>query len=146
MIVSANILYCHCGQCHNYVLYWHSGTFELVGYHATSQLRSKVVHLSMRFISRVCVSDCLTFLVNLSLYLQPSVKTVTFVCLVLVVTDMEGLKCVSMVLGAPFVMISGATLMPVWCVDSWDSPHMVGCFKYMYCFGWNWPKLQAISR
>jgi len=82
----------------------------------------------MRFISRVCIPDCLTFLVNLSLYLQPPVKVVTFVCLVQAVTDMEGLKCVSMVLGAPSVMISGTTLMPVWCVGSWDSPHMVGCF------------------
>ena len=66
--------------------------------------------------------------------LQPSVKTITFVCLELVVTDMEGLKCASVVLGVLSVMISGATLMPVWCVDSWDSPHMVSCFaQFITC-------------
>ena len=31
-----------------------------------------------------------------------------------------------MVLGAPSVMTSGTTEMPVWCADSWDTPHMVG--------------------
>ena len=30
-----------------------------------------------------------------------------------------------MALGAPSVMISGTTEMPVWCADSWDTPHMV---------------------
>ena len=33
------ISYWHCGQCHNYIIYWHSGTFELVGYHATNFIR-----------------------------------------------------------------------------------------------------------
>ena len=30
-----------------------------------------------------------------------------------------------MALGAPSVMISGTTEMPVWCADNWDTPHMV---------------------
>ena len=27
--------------------------------------------------------------------------------------------------GVPSVMTSGTTEMPVWCADSWDTPHMV---------------------
>ena len=34
-------------------------------------------------------------------------------------------RCVSMALGEPSVMTSGTTEMPVWCADSWDTPHMV---------------------
>ena len=30
-----------------------------------------------------------------------------------------------MALGAPSVMTSGTTEMPVWCADNWDTPHMV---------------------
>ena len=47
---------------------------------------------------------------------------------------MEGLKCVSMVLGAPSVMISGIMLMLLWCVSSWDTPHMVSCFDQFTAF------------
>ena len=36
-------------------------------------------------------------------------------------------RCVSMALGAPSVMISGTTEMPVWCADNWDTLHMVCC-------------------
>ena len=46
----------------------------------------------------------------------------------LVVFDMEGLKCVLMALGELSAMISGTTLMPVWCVGSWDTLHMVSYF------------------
>ena len=59
--------------------------------------------------------------------LQPPVRMVTFVWLVLAVTDMEGLKCVSIALGEPSVMTFGTTVMPVWCVGSWDTLHMVSC-------------------
>ena len=37
----------------------------------------------------------------------------------------EEWRCVSMALGAPSVMISGTTEMPVCCADSWDTPPMV---------------------
>ena len=40
-------------------------------------------------------------------------------------SDLEGWRCVSMALGGPSVMTSGTTEMPVWCADSWDTPHMV---------------------
>ena len=40
-----------------------------------------------------------------------------------------------MALGAPSVMTSGTTEMPVWCADSWDSHHMVGCKEYIYICG-----------
>ena len=56
---------------------------------------------------------------------------------------MEGLKCVSMVLGAPFVMTSGTTVMPVWCVASWDTLHMVSCFSQIISL--IWPELQGIG-
>ena len=36
-----------------------------------------------------------------------------------------GWRCVSTALGGPSVMTSGTTEMPVWCADSWDTPHMV---------------------
>ena len=39
--------------------------------------------------------------------------------------EVEEWRCVSMALGAPSVMTSGTTKMPVWCADSWDTPHMV---------------------
>ena len=40
-----------------------------------------------------------------------------------------------MALGAPSVMTSGTTEMPVWCADSWDTPHMVYIviLKYILC-------------
>ena len=36
-----------------------------------------------------------------------------------------------MPLGAPSVMTSGTTEMPVWYADSWDTHHMVGCKEYV---------------
>ena len=39
--------------------------------------------------------------------------------------EVEEWRCVSMALGVPSVMTSGTTEMPVWCADSWDTPHMV---------------------
>lgn len=38
---------------------------------------------------------------------------------------MEGLMFASMELGAPYVMTSGPTLMPVWCAGNWDIHPMV---------------------
>jgi len=38
---------------------------------------------------------------------------------------MEGLMFASMELGAPSVMTSGPTLMPVWCAGNWDIHPMV---------------------
>ena len=49
---------------------------------------------------------------------------------ILPITGMGRWRYVSMTLGVPSVMTSGTTEMPVWCADSWDTPHMV-----MY---WNW--------
>ena len=45
--------------------------------------------------------------------------------------DMVVWRCASMALGAPSVMTSGTTEMPVWCADNWDTPHMVGLEEYM---------------
>ena len=36
-----------------------------------------------------------------------------------------------MPLGAPSVMTSGMTEMPVWCADSWDTRLMVCCGEYI---------------
>ena len=42
-----------------------------------------------------------------------------------------------MVLGAPSVMTSGTTEMPVWSADNWDTPHMVCltkcCVHFIVC-------------
>ena len=39
--------------------------------------------------------------------------------------NLDELKCVSMVHGEQYVMITGTTMMLVLCVDSWDSLLMV---------------------
>ena len=50
-----------------------------------------------------------------------------FDCLDPHITGLGGWRCVSTALGAPSVMASGTTEMPVWCADNWDTPLMV-CF------------------
>ena len=47
------------------------------------------------------------------------------VVLVATTDNMEGLKFVSEMYGAPSVMTSGTPLMLVWLADSWDTPPMV---------------------
>ena len=46
---------------------------------------------------------------------------------------MEECRFVSTALGAPSVVISGTTEMPVWCADSWDTPHMVAKHLLLKC-------------
>ena len=57
--------------------------------------------------------------------LQSFAHLVKFGYLELPIRGLEEWRCVSMALGAPSVMTSGTIEMPVWCADSWDTPHMV---------------------
>ena len=49
------------------------------------------------------------------------------VTMVVTSDNMVEWRCVSTALGAPSVMTSGMTEMPVCCADRWDTLHMVDC-------------------